>query len=302
MDEAGGGTPMTNIKWTRKSTRSISKELKNKNIEISPNTVGKLLKENGFSLKSNRKTLAEKHHPDRNLQFEIISEKKEEYKKNGDPIICVDSKKKEDIGNFKNKGKKWCQEYDDVLNHDFSSCAIGKANPYGIYDYQNNKGMVVIGTSYDTPEFATDSIELWLNKRGFKDYPKMKKLLILCDAGGSNGYRSRVWKYKLYQKICCVYGITIEVSHYPTGTSKWNPIDHKLFCFISMNWAGIPLRTYDIMINCIKNTTNKQGLTVETILHNKIYQKGVKIDDTNMNKINIIKNEFLPQWNYKLLY
>ncbi|HPN31657.1 MAG TPA: ISAzo13 family transposase [bacterium] len=291
---------MTNLKWSRKSMRSISEELKNKNIEICPNTVGALLKDKGYSLKVNRKTIAETQHPDRNLQFEIISEKKKEFIKKGEPIICVDSKKKELIGNFKNHGQTWRRESDNVLNHDFRSCATGIANPYGIYDYIANKGMIVIGTSYDTPEFAVESIELWLNSYGLKQYPRIKKLLILCDAGGSNGYRSRVWKYELYQKICQVYGITIQVCHYPSGASKWNPADHRLFSFISMNWVGISLRSYDIMMNYIENTKTKQGLTVQAILQNKIYEKGIKIDDSNMSNINIKNYNYLPQWNYKI--
>lgn len=298
MNESTAGDPMSGLKWSRKSTYSISEELEKRNITISPNTVGKILKESGYSLKVNRKTIAETQHPDRNQQFEIISDMKKRFINQGQPIICVDSKKKELIGNFKNYGKTWNKEADKVLNHEFRSQSMGIANPYGIYDYIANQGTVVVGTSFDTPDFAVESIEQWLILYGFNNYPDMKKLLILCDSGGSNGYRTRVWKYGLYNKICCVYGISIMVCHYPSGASKWNPVDHRLFSFISMNWQGVPLRSYEIMLKYIQNTTTKRGLKINAILNNKNYEKGIKISDSMMKEIKINNFKFLPQWNY----
>ena len=229
------GSPMGGLKWSRKSTYTVSKELRSINIFIGPKTTGKLLKDMKYSLKSNRKTVAETQHPDRNQQFEIIADMKKEFAELGQPAISVDSKKKELIGNFKNSGRRYVKEADRVLNHDFKSMAVGIANPYGIYDTMANTGIVVVGISYDTPEFAVESIRLWLTSYGLNQYLGTKKLLILCDAGGSNGYRPRLWKYALYKKICCFFGISVTVCHYPTGASKWNPTDHRLFSFISMN-------------------------------------------------------------------
>lgn len=253
-----------------------------------------------YSLKANRKTIAETQHLDRKQQFEIITDMKKEFTSLGQPIISVDSKKKELIGNFKNPGRRYVKEADRVLTHDFQSMAIGIANPYGIYDNIANTGTVVVGVSYNTLEFAVESIKLWLTSYGLKQYLDAKKLLILCDAGGSNGYRSRLWKYALYNKICCLFGISVTVCHYPTGASKWNPADHRLFSFISMNWAGVPLRSYDIMLNYIRKTTTQEGLKVDAVLNEKKYEKGIKISDKQMSQINLIKHDSIPQWNYTL--
>ena len=303
IDNDTAGNPEGSLKWTRKSTYTISKKLLSTDgISISPKTTGKYLKDMKYSLKSNRKTIAETQHPDRNRQFQIIAEMRERFTEKGQPIISVDSKKKEQIGNFKNPGRTWKRIIEEVLAHDFRSQAIGIANPYGIYDTIANQGTIVVGTSYDTPEFAVDSIELWLSSYGYNQYPDMKSLLILCDAGGSNSYRSRLWKYALYNKICLSYGITITVCHYPSGASKWNPTDHRLFSFISMNWAGVPLRSYDIMLNYIRNTTTQQGLGVDAILHEKIYEKGIKITDSQMKEIRFKNYDLLPQWNYTITH
>jgi len=288
------------LKWSRKSTYTVSKELRSINIFIGPKTTGKLLKDMKYSLKSNRKTVAETQHPDRNQQFEIIADMKKEFAELGQPAISVDSKKKELIGNFKNPGRRYVKEADRVLNHDFKSMAVGIANPYGIYDTIVNTGIVVVGISYDTPEFAVESIRLWLTSYGLNQYLGTKKLLILCDAGGSNGYRPRLWKYALYKKICCFFGISVTVCHYPTGASKWNPTDHRLFSFISMNWAGVPLRSYDIILNQIRKTTTQQGLKVDAILNEKKYEKGIKISNDQMKEINLKKHDILPQWNYTI--
>jgi hypothetical protein len=291
---------MSSLKWSRKSTYTISKELYAYGLTVSPKTTGNYLKDMNYSLKSNKKTIAETQHPGRNQQFIIIAEMRKRFADNGQPIISVDSKKKELIGNFKNHGRTWKIKAEEVLVHDFRSKAIGIANPYGIYDTITNNGIIVVGTSHDTAEFAVESIELWLNSYGYNQYPDMKNLLILCDAGGSNGYRARLWKYALYNKICRSYGITITVCHYPSGASKWNPTDHRLFSFISMNWAGVPLRSFDIMLNYIRTTTTHQGLKVDAMLNEKIYQKGIKISDSQMNEIKLKRYAFLPEWNYTI--
>ncbi len=300
MENDIAGDPMSALKWTRKSTYVLSKELSIRNISISAKTTGKLLKGMGYSLRGNRKAIAETQHPDRNEQFKIIAEMKERFADLGQPIISVDSKKKELIGNFKNPGRIWGKKAKKVLVHDFRSSAVGKANPYGIYDIIANNGTVVVGTSYDTPEFAVESIEWWLILSGWKRYPYMEKLLILCDCGGSNSYRARVWKYALHSKICRSYGISVTVCHYPPGASKWNPVDHRLFSFISMNWAGVPLRSYEIVLNQIRNTTTQQGLEVDAILSEKTYEKGIKITDSQMQKIKLTNHVMLPKWNYTI--
>lgn len=300
MAEDTAGDPMSGLKWTRKSTYTISEELCAEDISISPNTAGKLLKDLNYSLKTNRKTIAETHHPDRNQQFGIITDMKKKFTDLAQPVVSVDSKKKEPIGNFKNNGKTWNKKADEVFCHDFRSMATGIANPFGILDLLANSGTVVVGTSYDTPEFAAESIELWLTSYGLTQYPHMDELLILCDAGGSNSYRARLWKYTLSSKICLPYGISITVCHYPPGASKWNPADHRLFSFISMNWAGVPLRSYDIMLNYIRNTTTRQGLKVDAILNGKEYTKGIKISDAQMKTINLTRHRQLPDWNYTI--
>jgi hypothetical protein len=288
-------------KWTRKSIYTVSAELRSYHISICPNTTSKLLKDLGYSLKSNRKEIAETQHPDRDQQFKIIAQMKALFQHSHLPIISVDSKKKELVGNFKNRGKTWCKEPERVYTHDFRSQSLGIANPYGIYEPVLNKGTVVVGTSYDTPEFAVESVELWLKHSALKSYGNFKQFLILCDAGGSNSYRARAWKYYLYQNICKKYGIAVTVCHYPSGASKWNPVDHRMFSFISLNWAGQPLRSYEIILNHIQHTTTKTGLTIKAILHDKQYQKGIKISDEQMKAINLGYNETLPQWNYSIM-
>ncbi len=253
-----------------------------------------------YSLKVNRKMIAETHHPDRNEQFEYISFMKKRFHIWNQPIISVDTKKKELIGNFKNPGRKWTKGNDDVLNHDFRSKALGIANPYGIFDLVKNSGFVVVGTSYDTAEFAVESIESWLTRYGLNQYQNPHHILILCDSGGSNGYRVRLWKYALYHIICCKYNISITVCHYPSGASKWNPIDHRLFSFINMNWQAEPLRSYEIMLNLIRKTTTETGLKVNAILNKKQYEKGLKITNQQVESINVKKHNTLSFWNYTI--
>jgi hypothetical protein len=297
------GDPMGKLlNWTRKSTYSLSKTLKERDIDISPNTAGKALKGLGYSLKSNRKSISSTQHPERNRQFNFIELKVKEYEDMGQPIISVDTKKKELIGNFSNIGKKYCIEAEKTLDHDFLSNAIGKVAPYGIYEKLTNKGTVVLGTSRETPEFAVDAIETWLISTAFTSYPNMKKLLILCDSGGSNGYRKHGWKYYLYNKLASVYGIDIQVCHYPAGASKWNPIEHRMFSFISKNWEGVPLQTYEVAMNYIESTNTAKGLAIKAFLNQKEYQAGETFDKLEVeNSIKIKREEILPQWNYSIL-
>lgn len=291
---------MSRRKWSRRDTRALSQDMKAQGVPICPNTVGIILKDHGYRLRLNRKGIAETQHPGRNQQFEIIAETRKRFEDEGQPSLSVDTKKKELIGNFKNSGRAWSQQGEEVLVHDFRSHALAIAAPYGLYETQLNRGTVVVGTSCDTPQFAVDCVELWLNELGWRTYPNLKNLLLLCDSGGSNGYRPRLWKYKLYTQIACRYGITITVCHYPPGASKWNPVEHRLFSFISMGWAGYPLRSLDLMLDYISGTTTEAGLKVIALLNTKAYEKGVKVPDADFQKIGIEALGPLPAWNYTI--
>lgn len=295
------GCPVSLVRWSRRSTYNLSEELKENSVFACPSSVGKILKDNKFSLKSNRKCISETYHPHRNRQFEIIAETRKRFEDAGHPIISVDSKKKELIGNFKNPGKTWRKNADKVYDHDFRSNAIGIAAPYGIFEPIYNLGTVIVGGSYDTAEFAVDCIELWLNDFAQKRYDNLQELLILCDGGGSNGARLRLWKYELYQKLCKKHGISVRVCHYPTGASKWNPIEHRLFGPITANWQGRPLRSFEIALESIRSTSTKKGLKVDAVRNDKEYQKGIKVSDSQINSINLVRHDVLPLWNYSLV-
>ncbi len=300
MEQSTAGDPMSARKWSRKDTRSISKEIKAEGIDICPNSVGKLLKDQDYSLRGNRKTIAETYHPDRNQQFELIAQTRRRFEDEGQPILSVDTKKKELVGNFKNPGRTWGKSAEDVFTHDFRSDAVAIASPYGLYDVSLNRGTVVVGTSSDTPEFAVDCLVLWLNEFGWKTYPNIKKLLLLCDSGGSNGYRPRMWKYQLHTQIAQLHGIDITICHYPPGASKWNPVEHNLFSFISMEWAGYPLRSIDLMLYYINGTTTQSGLEVNALFNPDTYMKGKKVSNSEFNNIGIKRHEKLPAWNYTI--
>jgi hypothetical protein len=295
------GSPVSMVRWSRRSTYNLSDELKENGISACPSSVGNILKDNDFTLKANRKQIAETRHPERNWQFEIIAATRMHFEDAGQPIISVDSKKKELIGNFKNPGKTWRKNYDKVYDHDFRSYADGIASPYGIFEPVFNLGTVFVGTSYDTAAFAVDCIEQWLNDFAQERYGNICELLILCDGGGSNGFRTRLWKYALYQQICSKYGICVRVCHYPTGASKWNPVEHRLFGPITNNWQGRPLRSFAVAVECISSTSNKKGLKVEAVLNTKEYQKGIKVTDHQMKQINLVRHDELPLWNYSLV-
>jgi len=301
MDNETAGDPMGALKWTRKSTRKASRELQRRKIFASPRTVARLLKKKlYFSLKGNRKTIAETQHPDRDRQFHYITRMRKHFAAAGEPEISVDAKKKELIGNFYNPGRPWCRQAENVSDHDFRSTAIALATPYGIYDGRANQGFVVVGTSHETAAFAIDNIVCWLKSLGTTRYPEIQELLILCDTGGSNGYRCRAWKYAIQQCLCDAFGISVTVCHYPTGASKWNPIEHRLFSHISTNWAGKPLRSLKIMLNYIRTTKTQTGLTVRARLNKKEYPTRIKIGDEQMAEINIKRHKVLPNWNYTI--
>ncbi len=301
MKEDTAGDPMSKQKWSRKDTRELSEQMGQRGISISPNTVGKVLKDNDYSLRVNRKSISETNHKDRDAQFKQITVFRKRFEDWGVPIVSVDSKKKELVGEFKNHGKTWRNHDRKVLAHDFRSYASALASPYGLFEYLANRGMVVIGTSADTSEFAVDAIELWLTEAAFKSYPSMNKFLILCDSGGSNGYRTRLWKVRLYQQIALRYGLEVAVCHYPPGASKWNPVEHRLFSFISMEWQGEPLVSLEFMKNKIEATKTKTGLTVSAKIINKTYETGIKISDEDFSNINVKFNNMLPAWNYSIM-
>jgi hypothetical protein len=300
MKHDTAGDPMTGLKWTRRTTGKIAKELRFLGIQISRTTVGKLLKQMKYSLRVNRKKLGPAGHPDRNAQFANIGDLRERFAQQGDPIISVDTKKKEKVGSFKNPGAAWNREPVLVNDHDFKSRALGMAIPYGVYDMQANRGSIFVGTSHDTATFAVESIAKWWSYDGRWRYPGAKQLLILADGGGSNSSRCRAWKRGIQGKLCDRYGLSVTVSHYPPGASKWNPIEHRLFGEVSKNWAGEPLESYEKILNYMRTTKTTTGLNVKAYLIPKHYAKGVKVSDDEMSQLRITSHTTLPKWNYTL--
>jgi hypothetical protein len=292
---------MSAQKWVRSSLRQLSKRLVAAGHRISPPTVGGLLRKLGYGRHANAKEVeGNPAHPDRNAQFEHIKAERQRFAEAGLPMISVDTKKKELIGNFKNAGQTWSQKPEAVNVHDFPRDALGRAVPYGIHDLLNNQGTVYVGSSADTPQFAADVIRRWWEANGRATFPDASELLILADAGGSNSYRSRVWKQQLQAQLCDRFGLAVTVCHYPTGCSKWNPIEHRLFSHISINWAGQPLRTWDIALACIRGTTTETGLKVQAFLQPGVYETGQKVPDAEMETLNLERHPVCPQWNYTL--
>ena len=297
------GDPVRGLKWTRKTTRKVAGQLRKVGIHISANTVGRLLKKMGFSLRVNQKTLesGNKNPPPRrvrNRQFKYINTKRDQFASQQLPIVSVDTKKKEMVGNFKNNGTAWGTESYQVKDHDFRSDAKGMAIPYGILDTQTNQGFVVVGTCRETPAFAVDAIVLWWKTSGRLLYSWSDQLLILADCGGGNNARARAWKYHLQHELCDPYQLTVTVCHYPPGASKWNPIEHQLFSHISSNWAGIPLESYETVLNYLRTTRNSSGLHVSARLVNKSYEKGERISQNDMDQLALTRHKILPRWNY----
>ena len=296
------GEPDSPLLWTTKSTRNLAAELRRQGYKISHTLAGNILKSNNFSLQANRKTDEGSSHPDRDMQFQYIHDRVMEFQKDKQPVISVDTKKKELIGNFKNNGREWKRKgkADKVNVYDFPQNAEGKAIPYGVYDISLNKGWVNVGTDNDTSEFAVQSIHNWWNHMGKEAYPGAKRLLITADGGGSNGSRRRLWKKEL-QQFANETGMDIWVCHFPPGTSKWNKIEHSLFSFITKNWRGKLLVSYQPVINLIGSTKTETGLEVKCYLDTNKYETGIKVSDEEFNKIIIVKNDFHGEWNYIIM-
>jgi hypothetical protein len=295
-----GGDPMSHRKWLNCRLMDIRARLDEQDHAVSLPVISRLLKKHDYSLKANAKQLEGKQHPDRDQQFEHIQDQRAEHQAKGQPIISVDTKKKELVGNFKNPGQIWCQAPEWVDIHDFPSAALGRAVPYGIYDSQYNHGTVYVGQSADTPAFAVDNIAHWCRTELPERFPNATHLMIEADGGGSNGYRSRVWKRDLQEKVVDALHLIVTVCHYPTGTSKWNPIEHRLFSEISKTWAGCPLRSFDDVLHYARDTQTQTGLAVQAHLVTETYEKGVKVLDEEMDALNIQSHAVCPQWNYTL--
>lgn len=316
MEPETAGDPMSGLKWTRKTTVKISKQVKSTGIPISSTTVGKILKNMGFSLKSNVKKISNggksmtiKEQETRDNQFDYINQLRYKSEKENFPQISVDAKKKELIGNFKNPGTRYKRLADLTNDHDFLSYGLGKAALYGVYNPIHNKAFVSIGmfvkekntiVSGDTPQFAVESIDRWLINVGVKTYSNIKEILILADAGGSNGCRTNMWKVWLQNIICNKYGIKVTVSHFPSGASKWNPIEHRVFSEISKNWKGTPLLDYETVLKYTQSTKTDTGLEVQAVLIDKKYPKGLKPSEDDLKNLNIKHHEINPLWNYTI--
>ena len=304
VEPATRGDPESPLRWTCKSVRKLAEELRREGHAVSYQTVAELLHEMDYSLQANRKTLEGSQHADRNQQFEYISRKARRYLKQGEPVISVDTKKKELVGDFRNSGREWQPqgEPEQVRVHDFEirQPDKGKVAPYGVYDLGRNTGWVSVGVDHDTAEFAVESIRRWWRWMGRRSYQNAKRLLITADSGGSNGARVRLWKWEL-QQLADETGLEIAVCHFPPGTSKWNKIEHRLFSFISQNWRGKPLISHQVIIDLIAATTTTTGLTVKSKIDTNAYERGLKISDQQMAELQLQREKFHGDWNYKLL-
>lgn len=295
------GDPESPLRWTCKSTRRLSRELAKLGMAASSRLVGALLREMGYSLQGNRKTVEGTQHPDRNAQFEYINTRVTQEMRAAQPVISVDTKKKELVGNYANRGQQWLKkgEAHKVNDHDFPDPAVPRAHPYGIYEMTRNTGFVNVGTDHDTATFAVASIRAWWRTEGRRAYPKARRLLITADAGGSNGHRLRLWKWEL-QRLSDELDLPIAVCHFPPGTSKWNKVEHRLFSFISSNWRGEPLADYATVVNLISKTTTTTDLKVSCRLDRRRYPIGRKISDTEWRTINLERDDFHGDWNYTI--
>jgi transposase len=295
------GDPQTHLQWTTKSLANLVEHLSSMGHSIRKSALANMLHKMGFSLKSNKKNIEGTSHPDRNLQFEHINKICTRFEQKGLPIISIDCKKKELIGNFKNNGREWLPQgkNESVNVYDYTSLADGKAVPYGIYDVVYNNGFINVGIDHDTAEFAVESIRRWWRHIGKRLYPKARELLITADGGGSNGTRNRLWKYEL-QKLADETYLTITICHFPPATSKWNKIEHRLFSFISINWRAKPLISLETVIELINHTTTKEGLKVTAVKDSNHYPTGIKITDEDLARLNIQRNDFHGEWNYTI--
>ncbi len=301
VDPATRGHPESPLRWTSKSTGKLARELARQDHKASDRTVATLLKQAGYSLQANRKTKEGAAHPDRNAQFEHINEQAIAFLRARQPLVSVDTKKKELVGEFKNAGREWqpAGEPEKVKVHDFPNKKLGKAIPYGVYDLASNEGWVNVGINHDTAQFAVASIGRWWRQMGKKRYPKATRLMITADGGGSNASRSRLWKVAL-QTLADEVGLELHVCHFPPGTSKWNKIEHRMFNFITQNWRGRPLSSYQVIVNLIGKTTSKTGLKVRAALDRREYETGLTVTDEQLARVNCTPHEFHGEWNYTI--
>lgn len=292
---------MTEQKWLRSSLRSLSRRLAEDKHQASPPTVRRLLRKQGYSLKTNFKNReANASPPERNRQFEYLEAQKQAFLAEGWPVISVDTKKKELIGDFKNAGQTWCREAACVNSHDFPQDALGRAVPYGLYDLRHNCGHVFVGSSGDTPEFAVTAIARWWQQTGQSAHPGADRLLILADSGGSNGCRPHAWKAQLQEQLSDRLGLSVTVCHYPTGCSKWNPIEHRLFSHISLNWAGVPLRDWSTLLAYVRGTTTASGLKVQAQRLDGVFETGQRVAKEVIKQLHLAPHETCPRWNYTI--
>lgn len=299
VDPTTRGDPESPLRWTCKSTQKLADELARQNHRVTDRTVATLLKQAGFSLQANRKTREGTDHPDRNAQFEYINKRALAMRRQDQPVISVDTKKKELVGEFKNAGQEWQPKGtpQQVNVHDFPDKNLGKAIPYGIYDLANNTGWVSVGIDHDTAEFAVASIRRWWLEMGMQRFPQATRLLITADGGGSNSSRNRLWKKSL-QSLADELQLQLEICHFPPGTSKWNKIEHRLFCFITKNWRGRPLTSYEVIVNLIASTTTTKGLKVQAAIDTNVYDVGIKVTDEEFKQLRITPAKFHGEWNY----
>jgi hypothetical protein len=300
MEHDTAGDPMTGIRWTRRTTEKIAEELAKLGIVVCANTVATLLKGLDYRLRVNHKKLSGAVDPGRDAQFAYIAAQRQAFADQGLPVVSIDSKKRELVGNFKNPGATWCQQPTLVNDHDFRSDAQGIALPYGVYDPRANHGCLFVGTTHDTPQFAADNLVRWWNYHGRRRYPQAHHLLVLADSGGSNAARTRAWKHALQQRLCDRHQLSVTVCHYPTSASKWNPIEHRMFSEISKNWAGRPLDSYQTILNYARTTRTTTGLHIDAYLIDTDYPTGVTISDATMRELRLRPHHTQPTRNYTL--
>jgi hypothetical protein len=294
------GDPMGEAKWVRASLRRLSEQLAERGHRASMMTVRRLLVQMGFAMRANKRRQAGSKDPKREEQFRYIASQRQQFIAAGLPVISVDTKKKELIGNFRNDGRAWCRQAEEVDEHDFPSGAECRAVPFGVYDVARNAGHVVVGVSNNTPEFAVNAIASWWRQEGKVAYARANKLLILADGGGGNGCRARAWKLKLQELLGDAFGLEVTVCHYPPGCSKWNPVEHRLFSQISRNWAGKPLRSLAVMLAYIRGTTTETGLKVSARLDAGVYRKGLKVSPRELAELELTRHDTCPEWNYTI--
>jgi hypothetical protein len=300
LREQTAGSPQNGRKWVRHSLAYLAEQLRRLGHAVSPTTVYRLLHGLGYSLKANRKRFTGPRHPDRDRQFVYIRSQRQRFAILGYPVISVDTKQKELIGNFKNPGRVWCRTAAEVNAHDFRDDALGRAVPYGLYEPRRDRGHVYVGLSADTAEFAVDAIACWWRDTGRRAYPDADELLILCDAGGSNSCRGRLWKQQVQEKLADRWGLWVTVCHYPRGASKWNPVEHRLFSRISINWAGLPLDSLATLLACIRGTVTETGSPVRAVLLERRYRTGIKVPDTEVQTWRLKRHSTCPDWNYTI--